>query len=285
MAMRAFRTLVIAAVFVSCSGPDGGERPPDAAFAQDASAGSDVRLLPDALVLEPGAPDFSPGGPPEDPGKPSSPDALAMDPGDGGAPSDLPPAQDPGADVVPDATVPADPGAAPDADAPIAGRCGPSGEPCGPGMACLPDDETGIPRCRFVAECSEQGMVEAEDLLDFFLWSTSLYLKVKARVWVGPAMCTATPCSADHPCCNACFAPLVVGDKKFPVVLLGQGVTFGCQGSECDYSLACSPMKPDAWYLIWGTISLIGGEAQFFVDSFCPAPDSPRRSRKHDGTP
>ncbi len=269
MAMRAIRTLVIAAVFVACSGPGGGGGAPD--------AGSDVRLLQDALVLESGAPDFSPGGPAHDPGEPSSPDAPAMDPDDGSAPSDLLPAQDPGTpsdvEVVPDAAVPADPGAMPDADALIAGHCGSPGSTCGPGMACLPDDETGIPRCRFVAECSETGMIEAEDLPDFFLSSTSLYVKVKAWVWVGPAACSVIPCPADHPCCNACFAPLVIGDKKFPIILLGQGVTFGCQGSECDYSLACSPLKPDAWYLIWGTISLIGGEAQFFVDSFCLAPE------------
>lgn len=273
MAMRANRILVVAALFVACAGAGGGGTP-DVPSALDASAASDVRLLPDALVLEPGAPDFAPGGPADDLGDPASPDAPAMDPGDG-APSDRPLAQDPGAlpdvPVVPDATVPADPGSMP--DAPIAGRCGSPGSTCGPGMACLPDDETGIPRCRFVAECSEKGIVEADDLLDFFLSSTSLYIKVKARVWVGPAVCSVILCPADHPCCNACFAPLVVGDKKFPIVLLGQGVTFGCQGSECDYSLACSPMTPDAWYLIWGTISLIGGEAQFFVDSFCPATD------------
>lgn len=275
--MRAVRTLVIAATFVACSGPGGGGSAPDVFPARDASTGSDVHLLPDALVLEPGAPDFSPGGLAEDPGEQSSPDAPAMDADDGSAPSDLPIAGDSLAPldvpVVPDATVPADPGAMPDADAPIAGRCGSPGFTCGPGMTCLPDDETGIPRCRFVAECSETGVVEAEDLLDFFLSSTSLYIKVKARVWVGPAACSMIPCPADQPCCNACFAPLVVGDKKFPIVLLGQGVTFGCQGSECDYSLACSPMKPDAWYLIWGTISQIGGETQFFVDSFCPATD------------
>ncbi len=273
--MRYPRILLIAAPLVACGGGGAGGRAPDIVSTRDVGVGSDVRLLPDAIVLEPGAPDFSPGGPADDSGEPSPPDAPATDLGDGSAPADLPLAQDPGAPsdvpVVFDAMVPADPGTPPDADAPIVGRCGSPGFSCGPGMACLPDDETGIPRCRFVAECSEKGVVEAEDFLDFFVGSTSLYIKVKARVWVGPAACTIMPCPANDACCNACFAPLLAGNKKFPILLLGQGVTFGCQGSECDYSLACTPMKPDAWYLIWGTLSLIGGEAQLFVDSFCPA--------------
>lgn len=273
--MRSARILLILAPLVACGGGGAGGRAPDTVSTRDLGVGSDVRLLPDAVVLEPGAPDFSPGSSADDPGPWVSPDASTMDLGQSDAPGDLPLAEDladsPDPPSVADGGVPADPGTLPDADAPIAGRCGSPGAACGPGMACLPDDETGIPRCRFVAECSDEGVVEAEDFFDFFVGSTSLYIKVKARVWVGPAACTMMPCPANDPCCNACFAPLVAGNKKFPILLLGQGVTFGCQGSECDYSLACSPMKPDAWYLIWGTISLIGGEAQLFVDSFCPA--------------
>lgn len=264
------RSLLVLTIFpLACAGHVEGDGATDTSGGDLAAA--DVRLIPDAIVLEPGAPDFSPASM-DDPGlgwpldiadAPSHLDAL-VDPfaaHDLGEYADLSPAFD----VI----TPSDLGPSEG----IVGTCGPSGDTCGPGMACIPDDETGVPRCRFVAECSEDGAVEIDGLLDFLVLSTSFYIKVKAQVRVGPAMCTKIACPADYPCCNACYAPLVVGNEKVPIFLLGQGMTFGCEGSECDYALTCFPLKPDAWYLIWGTLSLFGGEVQLFVDSFCLAPE------------
>ncbi len=264
-------TLTVAALVVACagmrenSGADAGVR--------DAPA-MDVSLLADGVLLEPGLPDFSRWGAAQDEGSPTMADSEAHDLAADSLPEatvapDMGPVLD--AQEPRDADILADP-LQPDTDA--LNLCGEAGIECGPGMACLPDEDTGIPRCRFVAECSEKGAVVLEDLLDFVVSPQGLYIKVKAKVRVGPPACTMLPCPASEPCCNACFAPLVIGSKKFPILLLGQGITFGCQGSECDYSLACSPVKPDDWYLIWGTLVLMGGEAQFLVDSFCPAAEA-----------
>lgn len=273
--------LVLIAMFWACSEAERGPGPSDIA-STEALGSPDMALLPDATVLQPGAPDFATADLADAGIEPPPSDAMAApDEGDVGLPLEVPLGhEDASKPDTGDAPFLDDPGSEDEADVPTPLLCGSNEAPCPPGHACLPEAGTGVPRCRFVAECSNHGAIVVDDILDFLFTGNPVYLKVEASVRVGPAACTFLPCPENSPCCNTCFAPLVIGNKAFWIPLLGQGIAFGCQGSECDYSLTCSPMIPGEWYWIWGTLSLIGGEVQFFVDAFCLVPVGDRPSPK-----
>lgn len=253
--MRLVFLLLMSVVACSGSGTAGPHT------AQDAQS-SDVSVLPEATVLEPGAPDlFGSAGP----------DSLSEE-HDVQVISDV--SQWPDANE----TGPQDLGFAKDsADLPDktsepeqSAKCGPTADPCPPGYSCLVDPETGKESCTFVAECSEEGAIDAYDLIKFLSSPEAVYVKVKASVTVGQAACSVLPCPEERPCCNLCFAPLVINVAGFQIVLLGQGIPFGCQGTECDYGKNCSPLKPGSCYLIWGFLGLFGGKPELHVESFCP---------------
>ena len=268
---------VLAGIGSACPAGGGPARGTDVAAATADAGGLELRLLPDAVVLEPGVPDFSS----RDPSPDAAMEPATLDTGGVGANdavvapadgwSDAPLAADNGFSTS-DAA-PADSASIPDHPADVSPDqgCGPGAEPCPRGYSCLPD-KNHILGCRFVAECSEKWAVSVDDVFEIGMNWNSLYVKVKARVWPGPSACSLSPCAPDRPCCNTCFAPLYIGSKKFPILVLGEGLAIGCQGTECDPALACEPMKPDVWYWIWGTLAIFGNEPQFFVDSFCPVP-------------
>lgn len=233
---------------------------------------ADVFLLPDALLLEPGAPAWQDASGqdvnPEAPSSVSDSPSLELDES-----SDIiEELETASAYEISDVSPPQDIAKPPPDTLPPQTPC----DPCGPKESCVKDEKTGLHHCVFVAECSEVGLYDLEDLSPISLASASFYVKVKAKVWAGSPTCSLLPCFSDNPCCNTCFAPLYIGSEKFPIILLGQGTTFGCEGSECDFSDHCSPLVPGSKYLIWGTLKL-GLSLELYVDSFCPAEED------HDG--
>lgn len=218
----------------------------------DLGSSPDVQLLPDAVILESGAPDFSPA-----PGT----DAAQGDAAEGGFTNvgwnlklmEMRNEYTAITDPTPDDTF----------------GCGPDDEICAPGQACVLDVKTGEYGCLFVAECSQDGAVAIEDILTSLLIDKHFYIKLEAKVWLGLEACTVQVCPADDPCCNECFAPMYVGTEFLPVVLLGNGLAIGCQGSACDFDQMCKPLVPGKWYWIWGMVDLLGGESQLTVDGFC----------------
>jgi hypothetical protein len=234
---------------------------------QDAYAPSDIQYLRDAVPLgeNPASPDAGPivsdvsglDFAASDFGSPDFDSVVALDINDTFDPSDT---VDPGDDSPSDTF-----------EIPESIPCGPDNTPCQPDHICV-EDATGVTACIPVGECSELGMIDEIEMIRMLIERQELYLKVKAQAWMGPASCTFLKCPEDDPCCNTCFAQLFIGTEFLPIVLLGQGLVFGCQGSECNMEGECRPMDPGDWYWVWGTASIQGGKAQFRVDGFCPIP-------------
>lgn len=237
------------------SGPADVVMPSDAArdlpLLSDAVLIGEEGSVPDAMAGDPGATDL---GPSLDPGLPFSDASLPQDasmPDTGKA--DAPSEHDA---FEPDAQVP----------------CGNDGTLCEPGTTCILDGEGGG-RCAPIGACTDEGTVELLDLARQLLHGEDLYVKVAAPVWVGPPSCSLGECPEDAPCCNACFAQLFIGDETLPIVLLGRDVTFGCQGSSCDFAQSCLPLDPGRRYRVWGHVHLSGPRAEFQVDGFCLVED------------
>jgi uncharacterized protein (UPF0179 family) len=150
--------------------------------------------------------------------------------------------------------------------------CGAGGDVCAPGTTCRIDGE-GNGQCVPMAVCDDEGTVDIAEVLAMLVLQDSVYVKVAAPVWVGAPSCSLIDCPKDSPCCNACFAQLMVGDIEMPVVLLGRDAMFGCQGSECDFESMCEPLEPGRRYRVWGRVRLAGSRAEFQVDGFCPLDD------------
>jgi hypothetical protein len=251
-------------------------------------AASDVPLLADAVLLEPGglqdaarsdlpASDIGVADPgPSDMAAPA--DGAASDPGSWwDTPADA--ASDPGIPFadLPAGDTPQKHDAPPPGDLPVGGDngfigppCGPGGEPCGPGQACVTNTD-GESSCAPLGECSGKGAIDLGELVSLLLsGGGDLHVKVMAMPWAGRPSCTLQPCPSDRPCCNTCFAPLFIGAEGFPIALMGQGVAVGCQGNECDVLDLCRPFDQGAWYWVWGVASIMGGKAQFLVEGYCP---------------
>jgi len=226
----------------------------------DAGLSPDVHLLLDAVVLEQGAPDFQSNEPGqgEDAVGGSLDSAYAVRPfrNKGAVPA--------GKGVHEYTSVTELPPKSIDNN-----NCGPDGKSCEQGEVCLVDDETGEAGCVFVAECSDQGAVKFTDILSNLLTGNGFYIKIEAKVWMGSPTCTLQVCPPEDPCCNNCFAQLNIGTTTIPMVLLGDGLAIGCQGSECDFEQMCKPIVPGKWYWIWGMVDLFGNKPEFKVDGFC----------------
>jgi len=281
---RPFAACILLA-FAACAGLDGSA--PD--FGASDLASSDVPMLQDAVVLEPGGPADLASDAGRDDG--SSPDAAASDtnaPADTVAPSDPGPGPGPDegfvdapsdaslpfddvapADLPPSDDVPPDAfGGDPGVEPP---PCGAGAKPCAPGSTCVTDSD-GHTYCAPLDECSGKGAIDIEDLVSLLISGQGeVQVKVLAMAWPGQPACTPMPCSKEHPCCNTCFAPLFIGAEAFPIVLNGQGLAIGCQGPECDVLDACRPFTSGSWYWVWGTAGILGGKPQLTVDGFCPA--------------
>lgn len=246
--------IMLALAFGACGGEIGNNV--DVAGFIDPGRSTEIHLLPDAVILETGTADFAQSDAvtgTADPG----PEA-----GNGGPPMAL---SNMGMrNEYKTITTP------PTTD--VGGKgCGPDKGICEPGHACLLDEKTGEKTCVFVAECSGDGAVTIEKILKNLIFQEHFYIKIEAKVLLGPEACTVQVCPADDPCCNDCFAPLYVGSDLFSVLLLGDGLAIGCQGSECNFDQMCKPLLPDQWYWIWGRVDILGDETQFTVDGFCIA--------------
>lgn len=247
-----FFTLALA--MTACGGEIGGTA--DVAGFMDPGQSSEIHLLPDAVILETGAADFAVS------------DAIVgtfdqgYDAEYGSPPPTLSPMELRNEFKAITNQPPTD----------VGGKgCGPDKEVCAPGQACLVDEKTGEESCVFVAECSGDGAVTIEEILKNLIFQEPFYIKIEAKVLLGPEACTVQVCPADDPCCNDCFAPLYVGSELFSVLLLGDGLAIGCQGSECNFDQMCKPLLPDQMYWIWGRVDILGDEPQFTVDGFCIA--------------
>lgn len=300
--MRRITAAWLMLALAGCAGGSGTD-PGDARLPDPGP--SDVPMLQDAVMLEPGGPDFA-ADDPGSPDTPSSPDAGQdpasadvsptpdaqpdLDREDSAATPDLPQADA----AAPDASYD-DPGTPPETlgpdtvppgDAfdpgPSAGDlqpgdslggllCGPDREPCDSGFTCVTDSDMNS-YCAPISECSGKGAIDIEELVALLLLGEGeIHVKVMAMAWPGQPACTPLPCEKDHPCCNSCFAPLFIGAEAFPIVLNGEGLAFGCQGTECDVLDACRPLLPSLWYWVWGKAGIRGGHAQLTVEGFCPA--------------
>ncbi|NOZ01328.1 MAG: hypothetical protein GXP54_05495 [Deltaproteobacteria bacterium] len=245
----------VALTTAACGGSSGYS--PDVMSFADPGSSFEIGFLPDAVVLEQGSPDFavtdSAGAQADDASK-----GPVAESGFLGTLTNLAPL-----DKHQEYTAITEP--APDNSV----GCGPDDEICEPGQACVLNSDTGKTGCMFVAECSGDGAVEVEDIIKDILFNKHFYIKIEASVWMGSKACTLQVCPADDPCCNQCFAPLFVGTEYLPLLLLGDGVAIGCQGSSCDFDQMCKPMVPDKRYWIWGMVDLLGGKPQITVDGFC----------------
>lgn len=148
--------------------------------------------------------------------------------------------------------------------------CEDGGTDCPVKSTCVEDDD-GKRHCIEIDQCSEDGAIDVAELIESLLTGKKVHVKVLAEVWIGKPACSMMPCPESNPCCNACWAPLLIGGQELPILLLGNGMSIGCQGTSCDFDEECSPMQPGASYWVWGNASLLGGAAQLSVDGYCLA--------------
>jgi hypothetical protein len=271
----------------ACAGSESGFA---ADFGGPDTGAADVPILSDAVVLEPGSRDS--------PSYDTTVSDLANDAAADSGASDLAIADVPAAwdtfpgdlPYTPDATpldAPSpdsagDPGPSLDDAFPDAGADNPpspceiQGLPCGPGLACVLDGMS-HPYCTPIDECSDKGAIDLQQLVSLLLKGEGeVHVKVKAMAWPGVQTCSIPDvCTGDNTCCKSCFAPMFIGTEMFPIVLQGQGIPIGCQGSECDVLDNCRPLLPESWYWVWGRVSVLGGKARFSVDGFCPVDAQP----------
>ncbi|MBP7127372.1 hypothetical protein KBD49_13495 [Myxococcota bacterium] len=239
----------------------------------------DVPRLADATILVPsdaaatadGSPEESGGNPPE---QDAWPDAGGPVPDPGGS-QDLP-RTDPGI-VGPDPGSPGDPGGkdiSGDGELPDAPPCGPEQRPCDSTQVCVWDSD-GASRCVPMAECSDRGAIDLDQLIRWFLQGgqQEMAFKVRGQPWVGRATCGGPACAGD--CCRSCWAFLFLGNEQVALPLMGQGVPIACQGNECDWMDHCAPLTPGRWYWIWGRAERLGTDFRLLVDGFCPADAAP----------
>ena len=94
------------------------------------------------------------------------------------------------------------------------------------------------------------------------------FVKIEGLVRVTRPSCSINPCPKDQPCCQRCYAQLRVSN----VVLKGEGVAFGCQGTNCDYEKHCTPIKPDSSYILWGRLYWGKERLELIVNGYCLSP-------------
>jgi len=243
----------------------------------------DVPRLSDATILVPGDADWAPDAASADTGElPAGPDA-GPDTGatweDGGKDPGGPPELFETDPASPDPGSPEDLGAR-DApvteDLPEAPPCGPEQRPCDPTQVCVWDSD-GASRCVAMAECSDRGAIDLQQLIRWFLQGgqPSMSFKVRGQPWAGQPTCGGPSC--DGLCCRSCWSFLFLGDEGIALPLMGQGVSISCQGNECDWMDHCAPMTPGQWYWIWGSAERLGPDFRLLVDGFCPADASPAK--------
>ncbi len=273
--MRWIGPAMLTLMLASCEG--GGASSADLAALGDV-ASTDVPMLQDAVLLEAGGADLQDRDLlSADISKADTFADLVMN--DMVAPGDPGPAWDvPAADSLEPSDVEGDvtflPDAPRDRDATVGSPCGgPESQPCPPGSTCVnaPD---GHAYCTPIDECSGEGAIDLKDLLILLVQGQgSIPVKVLAMPWPGEPACGPVTCGKDNPCCNKCRASLFIGDASAasPIVLNGKGMPIGCEGNDCNYLDACSPLLPKTWYWVWGRVAIIGGSPQFTVDGFCPA--------------
>lgn len=155
-------------------------------------------------------------------------------------------------------------------------RCEAGDPECPDGFLC-DNDSMGGHFCKPEGECSMSGISSITDLLkglNIFDLKTPIFIKVATTVSMGSQTCSMLKCETDNPCCNQCWAGLVIDGPDVPIQLLGgDDMLIGCKGTECDFDRNCVPMSPGGDYIIWGTAQMFGDGPQLKVEGFCSASD------------
>jgi len=190
---------------------------------------------------------------------------------------DIPMLRDSWADASTDLTVPEDSTGAGDMDGEIGAnlriRCETGDPECPEGFQCADDSMNGR-FCKPESDCNLSGISSIADLLeglDIFDITTPIFIKISTTVSMGSQTCSMLKCETDNPCCNQCWAGLVIDESDVPIQLTGSDGMIGCKGTECDFDQHCVPMSPGEKYIIWGTAQMFGDGPQLKVEGFCPA--------------
>ena len=135
--------------------------------------------------------------------------------------------------------------------------------------------------CRCPADCELElcavpetyAWVELSGLMNAITQWLGLHVATAGIVEMGPLVCTQLVCPPQFPCCNSCYAPLVLdGGMGVLLPLLAGGVDLpGCVGTNCDEVLECAPLPLDAHVVVYGQLL---GPAPFglAVSGFCLEP-------------